>query len=85
MSNKLKVYELRHVAELKGWMLFTDSGHMVWPRTRPTRKRALENAKDDLWLMWFYLKQGSELRIRNKIGLYSPARTYGRDPKKSKG
>lgn len=93
MSKKLKVYELRYVelsskkssSVSKGWMLFTSSGHMVWPRLRSTRKLALECAKDELWLMWFYLGQRSELEIRNKLGLYSPARTYGPDPKKSKG
>ena len=88
-SIRLLVYELLFLKQWKRWVLVDGlSGALAGGGAAWANKKIA--VKDCEWIMNQNISingQHSELRIRNKNGRYSPARTYPRsaDPKRSKG
>lgn len=88
-SIRLFVYELLYLKPQKRWVLIdSTSGALAGGGCAWANKEIA--VKDCEWIMNQNISingQHSELRIRNKNGRYSPARTYPRsaDPKRSKG
>lgn len=84
---KLHVFEVRWNEEIGHWVLMHGDAIICFYFPGETKAGAVADAAH--LMLWLHENCGqcAELRIRNKNGLCSPARTYpkSRDPKRSNG
>lgn len=89
-SVKRTYFTIRFSERLNAWCVYVNGCVIAVGKDHAPRKlitkgavvQALAARCDDMWERHQIL---SELRICNKDGQYQPARTYGKDPKRSIG
>lgn len=76
------VYEIRF--EKGFWYLFAPDNEIV-ATGMGDKKETIRSASERLCGIWFSMRVRSELVIKTKAGTIQDKRTYGLDPRKSKG
>lgn len=90
MTDRTLIEIRPHGREWRMWIGLLRNGRQVFLVPMPGegwayQRRPIELAMKRCNYEWTVNKQPCELRIRRRNGTYAPARTYGRDPKGSKG